>query len=59
MCLRHLPHKLVGSERIEGCSTLWLLKDSALFSLFLSILYLPAVHPQGQVDDAGVFSFIN
>ena len=28
-------------------------------SLFLSILYLPAVHPQGREDDAGVFSFIN
>ena len=35
------------------------LKDSTLFSLLLSILYLPAVHLQGRVDDAGVFSFIN
>jgi hypothetical protein len=37
----------------------WLLKDSALFSLFLSILYLPAVHSQGREDDAGVSRFIN
>jgi len=25
--------------------------------LFLSILYLPAVHPQGREDDAGLFGF--
>ena len=25
-------------------------------SLFLSILYLPAVHSQGREDDAGVFN---
>jgi len=30
-----------------------------IISLFLSILYLPAVYPQGREDDAGVFSFIN